>query len=134
MAVEKIILATKKFSNNWWTITDNNGREINISTINKKTQAAENQKLNGVLVNANSGDEVEIDVRDWQGKLYGNDPKSGGAAGKTFTPKDKSFEAGLYAAQAVGQMLALTSKDITTDQFDKFFDHIHAKIMSKATS
>lgn len=134
MAVEKIILASKDFKNNWWTVSDNNGRVINISTINKKSQQAENQKLASILANANPGDEIEIDIRLWEGKFYGNDPKSGGGTGKSFTPADKSFQAAIAASQAVGQMLALTSKDITTDQFDKLFEHIHAKIMSKKSA
>lgn len=132
MAVEKIIVATKKFNNNWWSIIDNNGREISISTINKKSQAAENQKIHGILVNANPGDEISIDVRDWQGKFYGNDPKEGGGAGgKGFVPKNQAREAALSAAIAAGNALSL-QKDVSLDEFKKFATGVHEWIMSQS--
>lgn len=136
MAVEKVILATKKFSNNWWTISDNNGREINIGTINKKTQAAENQKLNTVLVNANPGDELDVDLRDWQGKLYGNDPKAAGngfSGSKPFTPADKGFTAANSAAVAASQIMAL-QKDATYEKWAEMAEKMQAWILSKKAS
>lgn len=132
MAIEKVILAEKKFSNNWWSIKDNLGREISIGTINKKTSAAENQKLNSILVNANAGDEIEIDVRDWQGKFYGNDPKGAGSGvgTKSFTPADKSFQSALSSAQAASTLLSLT-KDVTFEKWNDMFEKIHAAVLSK---
>lgn len=140
MATEKLILANKKFSNNWWTITDNNGREISIGTVNKKSQAPENQKLAALLINAEIGSEVEVDIREWKNaeseiKLFGNDPKSAGFSGgtKSFTPKNQAREAALSAAQATGNALAL-QKDITLDKFKEFAEGVHAWIMLKSDS
>lgn len=134
MAVEKVIVAAKEFKNNWWSVTENTGRVINISTINKKSQQAENQKLAGILANINVGEEVEIDVRPWEGKFYGNDPKSGGAGGaKSFTPADKSFSSAQYAAQAAGSMLAL-QKDVTFAKFEELANQIHTWILSKKSA
>lgn len=133
MAVEKVLIATVKFANNWFTVTDNNGREVNVGTVDKKTQAAQNPKLKAILENAKAGDEVEIDVRDWQGKFYGNDPKSAGSGGKSFTLADKSFDAGKVAAQATGSLLAL-QKDITFEKFEEMANKIHSWILSKKSA
>lgn len=140
MAVEKVILASKKFNNNWWTITDNTGREISIGTINKKSSAAENQKLNALLVNAEIGSEIDVDIREWKNadnevKLFGNDPKSGGGSGggKSFTPADKSFQSGIAAAQAASTLLSL-GKDNNFEKWNEMFEKIHAAILSKKSA
>src|SRR4051812_4331409 len=120
--------------NGWYNLTDDKGRQISVSTAEKGTSNPINQKLVEVLKNAKDGDIIEMDVREWQGKYYGNEVKAGGGngggGGKGFAPKDKSFDAAIAAANAAGGMLSLT-KEATTDQFDKLFEHIHTKIMSK---
>jgi diacylglycerol kinase family enzyme len=116
-------------------LTDDKGRQISVSTAEKGTSNPINQKLAEALKTAKEGDVIEMDVREWQGKYFGNEMKAGGGGGGGkggFTPKDKSFDAAIAAANAAGGMLSLT-KDATTDQFDKFFEHIHTKIMSKQT-
>lgn len=136
MAKESVkIVGDVVSKNGWWNLTDDKGRAISVSTAEKGTSNPINQKLSEALSKAKDGDVIEMDVREWQGKYFGNEVKAGGGGGGakgTFVPKDKSFDAAVAAANAAGGMLSLT-KDATTDQFDKLFEHIHTKIMSKQT-
>lgn len=93
-----------------------------------------NPILSKQLATAKAGDEITYTPWEKEGKHYAFDPKTAGAkaGGKTFTPKDKSFEAGIAAAQAAAAMLSL-KKEATTADFDSMFEHIHGKIMGKAT-
>ncbi len=135
MAVEKVIIASCKFANNWFNIVDNNNREISVGTVNKKSGQAENQKLKSILENVKAGDEVEMDLRDWQGKWFANDPKGAGSGGgvKTFTPADKSFQAALAAGPAASALLSL-SKEATFEKWNEMFEKIHAAILAKKST
>ena len=133
MATEKIKIASIGFKNNWYNLKDSTGRDISVGLVDKEGKAI-NPKLKGILENTKEGDEVEMDLREWNGKYFGNDIKAAGAGGaKSFAPKDKSFEAALAAAQAVGSMLGGRETAITPSGFDTLFEHVHAKIMSKAS-
>lgn len=126
-----IIVAEISEKNGWYNLKSNTGMEISVM----QTKCP---KLSDQLKDAKPGSEVTGNLVQKEGKnyLWDLDEKKGGFGGgnKSFAPKDKGFEASLQAANTVGAMLALTSKDITLELFDKFFDHVHAKIMSKATA
>lgn len=132
-----IIIAEIGDNNGWYNIKTNEGIEVSV-------MQSKCPKLTAQLKDAKSGNEVTGNYIEKEGvDRNGNkemkrylwdldEKKAGGFAGKSFAPRDKSHESAIYAAQASGNMLALT-KDATTDQFDKFFEHIHTKIMSKVT-
>jgi hypothetical protein len=119
-----IIIAEIKDTEKWYNVTDNAGITYGIN----KEKAA---KLSEQLKTAKQGDSLTGNAVEKDGKRYLWDPNEKKGGGKTFAPKDKSFEAAMSAAEATGNMLGLT-KDVTPEQFDKWFEHIHAKIMSKA--
>lgn len=132
MASKTIIIATISEKNGWYNITTNEGIEVSV-------MSSKCPKLTAALQNASAGSEVTGNLVAKEGKNYLwdiDEKKSGGGFGgnKPFAPKDKGFEAAIAAANAVGHMLALTSKDVSPEMFDKFFDHIHAKIMSKSAA
>lgn len=132
MGVEKVKIASISFKNNWYNLKDAAGRDISVGLMDKQSNPI-NPKLKGILENAKEGDEVEMDLRDWNGKFFGNDVKAVGAGGKSFAPKDKSFDAALAAAQAVGSMLGGRETPITPAGFDNLFEHVHKAIMGKIT-
>lgn len=132
----KVILADIKVNGDWINLKDNNNREISVSTKDRKTGNPINQKLKATLLNAKSGDEVEMDVREWKDKdnvtkYFGNEAKDGGS-GKKFTPKDKSFEAAQTAALACATLYANKTAE-EQKNFPKTFENIHKMIMDKAT-
>jgi hypothetical protein len=129
--MSKVIIATAKQNNDWYNVTDNTGREINISLKDKKSGNPVNQKLKAALDAIKAGDEVEIDVREWQGKFYGNEPKSA-AAGKKFVAADKSFDAAKTAALACATLYANKTQD-EVKNLPATFEAIHKLIMSKVT-
>ena len=142
MGVEKVIISSIKFSNNWFSISDNLGREISVGTVDKKTNNPVNPKLTKTLQASNAGDEVEIDIREWKNsdneiKLFGNDPKSSGSgfggSNKSFTPADKSFQSALAAAQAASTLLSL-GKENNFEKWNETFEKIHAAILSKKSA
>ena len=118
-----IIIAEIKDTEKWYNVTDNAGITYGIN----KEKAA---KLSEQLKTAKQGDSLTGNAVEKDGKHYLWDPNEK-KGGKSFAPKDKPFDAAIAAAQATGNMLALT-KDATKEQFDAMFEHIHAKIMSKA--
>lgn len=129
----KVIIATVKVNGDWINLTDNNGKEISVSTKDKKTSNPVNQKLKAILTSPSfkEGTEVEMDVKEWQGKFFGNESRDFKA--KSFTPKDKSFEAAQTAAMACATLFATkTAEEIKT--LPKVFETIHALIMTKVTA
>lgn len=128
MANKTIIIASIKDGDKWVNVFDNNKVEYGI---NKE----KSPKLTEILKTAKEGEEITGSHsvgKDGKNFLWDPNEAGKGGSGKSFTPADKSFDAGKVAAQAAGSMLALT-KDASTTQFDILFDHIHAKIMSKVT-
>jgi hypothetical protein len=134
MATEKVTIVTCVFKNNWFNIRDNKDREISVGTVDKKTGGPVNQKLTALLNSAQEGIEVEMDLRDWQGKWFGNDVKAAGSGfgGKSFTPADKSFDAAKIAVQAAATFHSL-DKDRNVEKVKEDAENLHAWIMSKVT-
>lgn len=132
----KTIIAKKELKGDWWNLTLNTGQEVSVFTGTDKNGKASNPALHTELINVTIGGEVDMDVKPGKDgtKMFGWEVRAGGAGGgKGFAPADKPFQGALSAAQAASNMLSLT-KDPTKEQFDTWFDHIHAKIMSTKTS
>lgn len=137
MADTKIIIANIKESTTFYNVETNEGKNIGIPK-------DKNPVLVKQLAAAKPGDELIINLWEKEGddgkggkvlKSYGYDPKGNGSSkggGKSFPAKDKSFEAGLAAAQAAATAISL-KKDLTLADFDTYFEHIHSKITSKIT-
>lgn len=127
MAQETIIIAEISSKNGWINIKTNDGKEVSV----KEDKAL---KTAAALKDAKPGSEVTGNLVGKDGKFYlwDLDEKKGGG-NKSFTPKDKSFDAAICAAESASNMLSL-SKDPSIENFDKLFEHIHKQIMSKATA
>lgn len=119
----KIIIAEIGFNKGWYNIKTNNNEELSVCTTDGK-----NPKLAAILKDSKEGSEVEMEVVEKNGKKYGWDVKEN----KGFKAKDKSFEAAGSAGIAAASLLSL-KKDVTIEEYDKWFHHIHALIMDKAT-
>lgn len=120
-----IIIAEIKDTEKWYNVVDNNG--VSFGVMKEKCP-----KLSEQIKNAKNGDQLTGNHVEKDGKHYLWDPQEK-KGGKTFAAKDKSFEAATAAAQATAQLLCLNKEPLTKEQFDTWFDHIHAKIMSKST-
>ncbi len=127
--MSKVIIATAKQNNDWYNVTDNTGREISVS-LKSKEGKLQNQKLKAVLDTVKPGEEVEMEVKDWKGKWFGNEPKSFNGAGKKFAPADRSFDAAKTAALAVATLYA-NKTDVSG--LPATFETIHKLIMAKVT-
>lgn len=130
----KVIIADVKVNGDWINLKDNAGKEISVSTKSKEGNAI-NQTLKATLTSPNfkNGDEVEMEVKEWKGKWFGNEPKSGAGKGKSFTPKDKSFEAAQTAALACATLYAnKTGEEVA--KLPATFEVIHKLIMGKVTA
>lgn len=133
--MEKVIIAEKTFKNDWFNITDNKGREISVFVGKSKEGKDSNPTLKAPLEAAKSGDEVEMDVKPGKDgvKLFGWEAKTGGGfGGKSFAPKDKSFDAGIAAISAAAAMYGL-QKDTPIQTVLNAAESFHAFIMSKET-
>jgi len=123
----KIIIAEISDKNGWYNIKTNEGKEVSV-------MAAKCPKLTEVLKTAIAGTEVTGKLVEKDGKLYLwdlNEQKSGGS-GKSFAPKDKSFEAAIAAAAAASKLWGL-NKDVSDEKALATAEKIHTWIMSKAT-
>lgn len=131
----KVIIATVKVNGDWINLTDNTGKAISVSTKDKKSGNPVNQTLKTILTDPNfkQGSEVEMDVKEWEGKFFGNEVKAANKGGKSFTPKDKSFEAAQTAALACATLYAnKTGEDVA--KLPATFEIIHKLIMGKVTA
>ncbi len=126
MAQKTIIIASITDKNNWYNIVTNENKEVSVM----QTKCP---KLTAILKDAKEGSEITGNYVEKDGKAYlwDLDEKKGGG-GKVFT-SDKKFDAAKSAAQAAASLLSLT-KEPTTEQFDKWFQHIHTQICSKISS
>lgn len=137
MADTKIIIANIKESTTFYNVETNEGKNIGIPK-------DKNPVLVKQLAAAKPGDELIINLWEKEGddgkggkvlKSYGYDPKGNGGnkgGGKSFAPKDKSFDAAIAAAQAAATAISL-KKDSTLADFDTYFAHIHTAIMGKVS-
>lgn len=132
MSTIKISIQEMSEKNGWINVKTTDGKELSILT-----KEGKNPKTKAILDNAKEGQTVELPAKivekDGKNYVWDADDKKGGFGGKGFAPKDKSFDAGIAAANAAGAMLALT-KGATPTDFDTLFDHIHKRIMSKVTA
>jgi hypothetical protein len=94
-----------------------------------------NPKLYEEAKTKNSGDSITGECFQWKDKWYLSEVKESksGGGNKTFTPKDKGFEAGIAAANAVAQLYSL-NKDVTDDQIKNRFKLFHELIMGTKTA
>lgn len=126
--VKKVIIAELRKNDNWYNIKGSDGLEYGVSK-------SKNPKLIALLDTIQVGGEIVGNLSSKDGKNYLWDPgdqKSGGTGGgRSFAPKDKSFDAAIAAAAAAGSMLF--SKAPEPAAFDALFNHIHARIMEKQT-
>jgi hypothetical protein len=128
MANEKVkIVGEIKIGNGWYNFKDEKDREIGINE-------AKNPKLKPIMDLAKDGDTIEGNVSGKDGKFYMWDPKdsNGAGGGKKFTPRDKSFDAALAAANATAILYANRPKE-DQKSIPAAFQMIHDLIMSKAT-
>lgn len=137
-----IIVSTVKVNGSWINVVDSNGREISVGTEDRTSKAPINQSLKAALNAVAQGGTVEMEVREWtdkEGKVkyFGNEAKSGGSkfgGAKTFAPADKSFQAGIAAAQAVATLYA--GKELTPETLKQLSSHLgvfHKFIMGTVT-
>ena len=124
---KKAVIAEIKETEKFYNVITHEGISIGIGK-------DKNPVLAKQLASAKAGDEIIYTPWEKDGKHYGFDPKAGGtkAGGKTFTPKDKSFDAAIAAAQAAATAISLKKESSTAD-FDIYFEHIHKAIMNKVT-
>lgn len=133
MGNEKVKISSEiQTANFWYNFTDEKGRKIGITEKDGK-----NPELKKVMDLAKIGDEIEGNLVEKDGKFYMFDKKTdnNGTFKKPFTatPKDKSFEAAIAAANAVAVLYA--NKDAQTlAGLPKAFETIHGLIMAKATT
>lgn len=131
MSTIKVNIATMSEKNGWVNILTAEDKELSVLIKDGK-----NPKTKAVLDGASNGQTVELPAKitekDGKSYVWDADDKKGGFGGKSFTPADKSFQAAQNASQAAATMLSL-KKDPTEADFDKWFEHIHTKIMSKIT-
>lgn len=133
MSTIKISILEMTEKNGWINVKTTDGKELSILIKDNK-----NPKTKAILDKASNGQTVELPAKivekDGKNFVWDADDKKGGFGGsKSFAPKDKSFDAGIAAANAAGGMLALT-KGATPTEFDILFDHIYGRIMSKVTA
>ena len=117
-----IIIAEIKDTDKWYNVTDNMGITYGIN----KEKAV---KLSEQLKSAKSGDQLAGNHVEKDDKHYLWDPNERKASGgKSFAPKDKSFEAAIAAIQA-----ASSSPNIPADKILLSAEAFHKFIMDKAT-
>jgi len=88
--------------------------------------------LVAVLAKAKEGDEISGEYFLYKDNHYLSDPKEGKAGGKSFAPKDKSFEAAQTASLAAAQFYSL-DKEKSDDKVLALAEKIHGFIMGKVT-
>ncbi len=123
----KITISEIALSKNsqWYNLVTNDGKKVSVN-IEKAP------KLAAILKDAKAPIELTGNLITKGEDMYLWDPnekKPGG--GKSFTPRDKGFDASMAAAQAVGAMYM--TKGFTKEAFDTAFDHVFERIMSKVT-
>lgn len=116
-----IIIAEIKDTDKWYNVTDNTGT---IYGINKEKCP----KLTEQLKTAKAGDQVSGNAVEKDGKNYLWEPNEKKAGGKSFTPRDKSFDAAVAAIQA-----AAASPNIEAKHIVGAAETFYTFIMSKAT-
>lgn len=121
-----IIIQTIKDSDKFYNIIDNNNVEWGIGK-------DKNPVLAGIIAKSKQGDQITGNPWNKDGKNYLFDPKDGGkGGGKSFAPKDKSFESGIAAITAAAQMYSL-DKDKDAAKVVATAETFHQFLMSKIT-
>jgi len=116
-----IIIAEIKESEKFYNVTDNAG--IIYGIFKEKCP-----KFSEQLKTAKAGDQLSGNAVEKDGKNYLWEPNEKKAGGKSFAPKDKSFDAAIAAIQAAASCPGIEAKNIlaAAETFHKF-------IMDKAT-
>lgn len=112
-----------------------NGKYINIKSedgVEYGVNQDKSPKLFAILEKAKVGDSVTGEAFQWNTKWFLSDPKENkGGGGKSFAPKDKSYEAAVSSFEAACQAYSL-DKEKTDDKImaltQKGYDFIMGKV------
>lgn len=130
MPETKIIVAEISEKNGWLNLKTNDGKEVSVM-IEKAPKTAAQLKVNGNFVNPGTEVTGNLVSKDSKNYMWDLDEKKGGG-GKSFAPKDKSFEAAIAAVNAAASMYSL-QKDVPTATVIGVAEQFHKFIMDKST-
>lgn len=116
-----IIIAEIKDTEKWYNVTDNAGITYGIN----KEKAA---KLSEQLKTAKQGDSLIGNAVEKDGKHFLWDPNEKKSGGKSFAPRDKSFDAAICALEC-----ASSSPNVPAEKILSAADSFHKWLMEKAT-